>query len=290
MREIKFRGKCIETGDWLYGALFTDKDVSYIISEMEASNDYGEGTDLYATWWAQVHPESVGQYTGLKDKNGAEIYEGDITTNELYKGEGLAFTVYYDKEKGMFKQHPFMFEDNGKKLGETDLTLQMDSVDEIEVIGNTYTYENPELLEDEIIEHINGIDIIAADKSDIDWFIERVQELENINKELEYASKHNGELNEFLQKRKLPPNMLGRHVVDVVMDYVEELEEENLNLSSIENMYGDSEQQNKRYREALKGVKDDIETDYTEYEIHDSPLLTVILEQIDQALEDESDA
>lgn len=58
------------------------------------------------------------------------------------------------------------------------------------------------------------------------WLIKRVEELENRNKELEYASKYNGELNEFLQKRKLPPSTLGRHVVDVVMEYVEELEEE----------------------------------------------------------------
>lgn len=86
------------------------------------------------------------QYTGLKDVNGTEIYEGDITTNELYKSEGLAFVVYYDNEKGMFKQSPFMFENNGKKLGNTDLTLQMDSVTNKEVIGNIY--ENPELLED----------------------------------------------------------------------------------------------------------------------------------------------
>lgn len=44
--------------------------------------------------------------------------------------------------------------------------------------------------------------------------------------ELEYASRHNGELNEFLQKRNLPSSTLGKHVVKVVMDYVEELEKQ----------------------------------------------------------------
>lgn len=85
------------------------------------------------------------QYTGIKDKYEKEIYEADITTNELYKSEGVAFIVYYDNEKGMFKQRPFMFKDNGRKVGPKDLTLQMDSVENKEIIGNIY--ENPELLE-----------------------------------------------------------------------------------------------------------------------------------------------
>ena len=76
-------------------------------------------------------------------------------------------------------------------------------------------------------------------EEDIEWLIEqakRVQGLEKrIKKELEYVSKYNGKLNEFLQKRKLPPNTFGRHVVEVIMNYVEELE-----------------QQNKRYREAIE--------------------------------------
>ncbi len=93
----------------------------------------------------QVPRVILRQYTGLKDKNGTEIYERDVTTNELYKGEGLAFVVYYDNEKGMFKLRPFMFKNNGKKLGNKDLMLQMDSVTDKEVIGNIY--EHPELLE-----------------------------------------------------------------------------------------------------------------------------------------------
>jgi len=82
------------------------------------------------------------QFTGLHDKHGKEIYEGDITTNELYKIEGLAFMVYYDNEKGMFKQRPFIFENNGKKLGNKDLTLQMDSVTNKEIIGNIYEHNH----------------------------------------------------------------------------------------------------------------------------------------------------
>ena len=65
MREIKFRGKRTDNGDWIYGYLMVWKD-GYTNINIEE-----EGF--------QVNPETVGQFTGLKDKNGKEIYgEGDI--------------------------------------------------------------------------------------------------------------------------------------------------------------------------------------------------------------------
>lgn len=70
----------------------------------------------------------------------------------------------------------------------------------------------------------------------IGWLIDQAKEKQKLQArvmELEYASKHNGELNEFLQKRKLPTNTLGRHVVDVVMGYVDELEMENKELKGL---------------------------------------------------------
>lgn len=85
---------------------------------------------------------------------------------------------------------------------------------------------------------------------------ERVEGTVRRNKELEYASKYNGELNEFLQKRKLPPNTLGRHVVDVVMDYVEELEKDIGNYkkacSALETLESYSRKESQRYRQALE--------------------------------------
>ncbi len=98
--------------------------------------------------------------------------------------------------------------------------------------------------------------------NDLDWLIqqaERTEDSENRNKQLEYASMHNGELNEFLQKRKLPPNTLGRHVVDVVMDYVEELEQDLKMANEAIKISNDSslsnfilEDQNQRYKQALE--------------------------------------
>lgn len=64
MRQIKFRGKCAITGVWRYGFYYTSKGNHIIRDEQDK-----ESIVLSAT---------VGQYTGLKDKNGKEIYEGDI--------------------------------------------------------------------------------------------------------------------------------------------------------------------------------------------------------------------
>lgn len=80
MRKIEFRGKVIEfrgfieTGEWFYGSLVSDRNGCYIVSgAADVTDEYFRPEN-----WYTVDPETVGQFTGLEDKNDVKIFEGDI--------------------------------------------------------------------------------------------------------------------------------------------------------------------------------------------------------------------
>lgn len=71
MREIKFRGKRLDNGEWVYGYYWSNDLGNHFIKVTKDEN----GFCLYDV---EVDPATVGQYTGLKEKGGKKIYEGDI--------------------------------------------------------------------------------------------------------------------------------------------------------------------------------------------------------------------
>lgn len=81
MREIKFRGKRLDNGEWIEGDLLRMNGHWFIFPDPAPG-----GIDKY-----EVDPATVGEFTGLKDKNGKEIYEGDIMDMEVFGEEDIYF-------------------------------------------------------------------------------------------------------------------------------------------------------------------------------------------------------
>ena len=128
MRTIKFRGKRVDNGEWVYGYLYVGQNDYYIMEIVKS------GFQSH-----KVVPETIGQFTGLTDKNEKEIYEGDVVFIEYidfdYSEDGTCYiktVVEYETERMRFN-----FSNYGKSVINTYKSC-------LEVIGNIH--DNPELL------------------------------------------------------------------------------------------------------------------------------------------------
>jgi uncharacterized phage protein (TIGR01671 family) len=133
MRDIKFRGKRLDNGEWVYGDL-VQIEGSYIYDYDIGDNGVEQKPILSQIKW-NVNPKTVGQSTGLKDKNGVEVYEGDIAKVLVWL-HGINTKII---GAVVYRHYGFRVE----KTGLWAINLDHNT----EVIGNIY--ENLELLEGE---------------------------------------------------------------------------------------------------------------------------------------------
>lgn len=137
MREILFRGKRIDNGEWIEGGVVHQTDWygnavdKYFIIDGTYTYDYDIGEPEL------VIPETVGQYTGLTDKNGKKIFEGDIVSSNKRK-------TWIGRGKVWFGNGAFWC---GEREWAKLLRMVCLEDEQAVVIGNIH--DNPELLEEE---------------------------------------------------------------------------------------------------------------------------------------------
>ena len=143
MREILFRGKRVGFNEWIEGYYFQRKNNEYVEGFIAAQ------MSKCAAEFKPVYPETVGQYTGLTDKNGKKIFEGDIVKLNSPNIIGIICFGKYAKTPDTLKKTFLGFYIDWHDYGmlfRRDIAFYTDQYGvQIEVIGNIH--DNPDLLE-----------------------------------------------------------------------------------------------------------------------------------------------
>jgi uncharacterized phage protein (TIGR01671 family) len=158
---MKFRAKRIDNDEWVSGSgLLICDDFCVIDRDTEMYEDeryeWAGNTHFFRVAGAMCDLKTIGQYTGLRDKYGKEIYEGDIVKNKEIGGYGMVYigiVRYYDKDcrfgidtttTNKFTKR-LLFTDGECSCNDGHCTITY--TNEYEVIGNIH--DNPELIKEE---------------------------------------------------------------------------------------------------------------------------------------------
>ncbi|WET65445.1 YopX family protein [Parabacteroides distasonis] len=147
MREIKFRGKNLNTKEWVYGDLLQWNDGETAIGVHGQFIDDGYHFNENYDKTPYVDETTVGQFTGLKDKNGKEIYEGDLIKAPSGRIYAVIFSTWKYEEKREFLKVIDIYEHTGWCIsldGVNPCELLDSEVCQGSIIGSVY--DNPELL------------------------------------------------------------------------------------------------------------------------------------------------
>lgn len=139
MRQIKFRGWNEENKRWLYGTYLVNRGFPYIVED-GIQSPFAEPADF------MVGEDTVGQFTGLKDKNGIEIYEYDIIGYKAHEG----YLLESFRAPVLFENGTFGYKRTDSMLGGIGVfesfcvhdCLQENFLDYVEVLGNAFGKEN----------------------------------------------------------------------------------------------------------------------------------------------------
>lgn len=146
-KEILFRGKRIDNGEWVEGGCAENDRKAFIVMRKRYIPDtrdwdtaeYYENNPCYHLTMIEVDPETLCQYTGLTDKNGRKIFEGDIVryTDEVIGKEKVDEVEYNETHAAFCRLHR-------GKMGLQYLFIDEAVANRCKVIGNIFY--NPELL------------------------------------------------------------------------------------------------------------------------------------------------
>lgn len=126
MREILFRGKRKDNGEWVYG--------NFAVTDNNGKQHYIFQNKAFEY---EVFPETVGQYTGLTDKNGKKIFEGDILRRAYHPEDDVVIEWF----NGSFR---FRKANKPKDYGYSNVCCIQNAVSSLKIIGNIH--DNPEML------------------------------------------------------------------------------------------------------------------------------------------------